>query len=191
MTFVQRLKTLIRITQATSIIRRYFVTNGFDATLMILGLLTGFWMSEQVDTQIILNACIASVVALSVSGVSSTYVSESAERQKVFIELENAMIEDLTGSLHQQATYSVPVIIAIASGLAPIMSAIPVLLVLHLASRDLLHLPAIPTAFAVTFSLLFFMGIYLGYISRSSLLWSGLRTMFIAFLTAGIVFFVL
>jgi hypothetical protein len=35
-------RSLLQVSQSTAIARRYFVTNGFDGTLAMLGLIMGF-----------------------------------------------------------------------------------------------------------------------------------------------------
>ena len=44
-----QLKTLLHITRSHGIIRRYFVVNGFDGALTILGLCMGFYFTDQVQ----------------------------------------------------------------------------------------------------------------------------------------------
>ena len=80
--------------------RRYFVVNGFDGALTMLGLITGFELAGDVDIDVILGACVGTAVALGVSGLTSAYLSEAAERRRALAELEGAMVSDLSTSAH-------------------------------------------------------------------------------------------
>ena len=75
----ETLSRLLSITRSYGIVRRYFVVNGFDGTLTMLGLITGFYVSEDVEISIIINACLGAAIALGVSGITSAYVSEAAK----------------------------------------------------------------------------------------------------------------
>ena len=90
-----RLAFLLHITRTHAIMRRYFVVNGFDGALTMLGLITGFLGSDEVPPRVALGACLGAAVALTVSGISSAYISERAERRKELAELEAAMMADL------------------------------------------------------------------------------------------------
>ena len=84
---IEQLIWLLKITRSQVIARRYFVVNGFDGALTMLGLLVGFYVSEDVRLPIVINACIGVAIALGMSGVSSAYISEAAEKQRELKEL--------------------------------------------------------------------------------------------------------
>jgi hypothetical protein len=86
------LRFLFRLTHAHKIARRYFVTNGFDGALTMLGLTIGFYSSGGVPLRVAINACLGAAVALAASGLASAYVSEAAEREKELKELERALV---------------------------------------------------------------------------------------------------
>ena len=96
------------LAQTRSIIRRYAVVNGFDGALTMLGLLTGFRLGGQVPLDTVIAACVGAAVALGVSGLTSAYLSESAERRRALAELEAAMVTDLQGSTHARAAQVLP-----------------------------------------------------------------------------------
>ena len=77
---LDRLILALRISRSTVIVRRYFITNGFDGVLTMLGLLVGFRVSGSDDMNILLVSGFGAAIALAVSGVSSAYISESADR---------------------------------------------------------------------------------------------------------------
>jgi predicted membrane protein (TIGR00267 family) len=171
---------LLDIARPLGIMRRYSIVNGFDGALTMLGLTLGFRIAGEPDVGVALTACFAAALALSVSGVSSAFVSEAAERQKELAELERAMMADLSGSAHGTAARLVPVMIAIVNGLAPLAISLIIIAPLWLASIGL-RLPWSPydmslvTAFAVIFGL----GAFLGRMSGLFWFWSALRALLI------------
>ncbi len=91
----KRFQLLFSISQSNLIVRRYFVVNGFDGALTMLGLLMGFHVSNNVILSVVITACMGTAIALTVSGISSAYISESAEKRQELRELEDAMIAAL------------------------------------------------------------------------------------------------
>jgi predicted membrane protein (TIGR00267 family) len=184
----RQLRFLFRLTHAHTIARRYFVTNGFDGALTMLGLTMGFYSSDSVATAVIISACLGASIALSVSGLASAYVSESAEREKELKELEQAVVGDLENTAHGRAARWVPVLIAVVNGLSPLLMALLIMTPLWLSEAGIaLPLTALECAIVTAFLTLFMLGVLLGRVSGQFWLWSGLRTLIIALITAGIV----
>ena len=184
----RQLRFLFRLTHAHTIARRYFVTNGFDGALTMLGLTMGFYSSDSVATAVIISACLGASIALSVSGLASAYVSESAEREKDLKELEQAVVGDLENTAHGRAARWVPVLIAVVNGLSPLLMALLIMTPLWLSEAGIaLPLTALECAIVTAFLTLFMLGVLLGRVSGQFWLWSGLRTLIIALITAGIV----
>lgn len=188
---LKRLHFLLELTRAHGIARRYFVTNGFDGALTMLGLNMGFYSGGGVVTSVAISACLGAAIALGTSGVASAYLSESAEREKELKELEQALVGDLDKTAHGQAARLVPFLIALVNGLAPFLMAMIIITPLWLSETGL-SLPAEPLelSIAVAFVVVFLLGIFLGKISGRFWLWSGLRTMLIALVTAAIILLV-
>jgi len=184
----RQLRFLFQLTRAHTIARRYFVTNGFDGALTMLGLTMGFYSSDSVATAVIISACLGASIALSVSGLASAYVSESAEREKELKELEQAVVGDLENTAHGRAARWVPVLIAVVNGLSPLLMALLIMTPLWLSEAGIaLPLTALECAIVTAFLTLFMLGVLLGRVSGQFWLWSGLRTLIIALITAGIV----
>ena len=183
-----QLRFLLRITRSTGIARRYFVTNGFDGALTMLGLLMGFRISGSIPLEVALSACLGAAIALTMSGLSSAYISETAERKKELRELEEAMLDELDDSAHAQAAKLAPIVIALVNGLAPFGTAVIIMSPLWMARAGFpLPLSPFAAAAAVATALLFLYGIYLGSISGTFWLWSGIRTLIIAIVTGGLI----
>jgi predicted membrane protein (TIGR00267 family) len=179
---------LLQLTHANRIARRYFVTNGFDGALTMLGLTIGFYTAGDVAIPVIISACLGAAVALAVSGLSSAYVSESAEREKELRDLEQAVVNDLQATAHGRAARLVPVFVAIVNGFSPLLIALLIMLPLWLSQAGFaLPLPPLELSVLAAFAALFLLGSFLGTISGRLWLWSGLRTLVIALITAGII----
>ena len=179
-----KLLTSLGMMRSRGIARRYFVVNGFDGALTMLGLITGFQLSQGVELGVVINACLGVGIALGMSGVSSAYISESAEKRMELRELEQAMIADLGDSDYGQAVRWLPLVIALVNGLAPFVVAVLVIIPLWLAHWSV-PLPIAPLQAALAMALLavFFIGVYLGRVSGTMWLWAGLRTLAVAALT--------
>jgi predicted membrane protein (TIGR00267 family) len=191
MRIIKQIVFLLRITRSHGIARRYFVTNGFDGALAMLGLIMGFYVSGGVPLSIAISACLGTTIALAMSGITSAYISESAERLKELRELEQAMISDLNHSAYGKAARLVPVLIAMVNGFAPFLFAILIILPLWLAWLGLsLPLKPLQLSIAVAFVTIFFLGIFIGRVGGVSWLWSGLRTILIAFFTSMLILLV-
>jgi predicted membrane protein (TIGR00267 family) len=180
---------LLRLTRTHGIVRRYFVVNGFDGALTMLGIITGFAFGARTDLAVVINACLGAAIALGVSGVSSAWVSESAERKRALEELQAAMATDLLDSAHGEAARQVPLLIALVNGAAPLCISLCIILPLWLAHQGL-PLPVAPlhAAILVALGLVFLLGVFLGRISGVSWLRSGLQTLLVALFTAGLIY---
>jgi predicted membrane protein (TIGR00267 family) len=185
---IRQLRFLFQLTHGHRIARRYFVTNGFDGALTMLGLTMGFYSASGVPVPVVISACMGAAIALTVSGLSSAYVSESAEREKELRELERAVATDLQNTAHGQAARWVPILIAFVNGLAPLLIALFIMLPLWLSQAGIaLPLSALESCIVLAFVALFLLGAFLGTVSGRFWLWSGLRTLAIAAVTAGII----
>lgn len=190
MRLLNQVKFLLDITNARGIVRRYFVVNGFDGALTMLGLIMGFIISTPTDLSIIISVCLGAAIALGMSGVSSAYISESAERKYALDKLERAMISDLHGSAHGTATRWVPLLIALVNGLAPLVISLLILLPLWLALAGVnLPIPPLYAATAVALLLTFLLGVFLGRISGVTWLRSGIQSLLVAVITASLIYF--
>lgn len=181
---------MLHILRARSIARRYLITNGFDGALTMLGMVTGFYTSGMTELSVAINACLGAAVALFISGLSSAYLSEKAEREKELRELEQALVVDLKESDYGQASRYLPMLVALVNGLSPLLLSLVILLPLFFAEQG--HaLPSSPFINAIVVALIciFFLGVFLGKISKTFWLWSGLRTLIIAIVTVAIILF--
>lgn len=189
MNIIKQVGFLLKITRSHGILRRYFIVNGFDGALTMLGMITGFIFSAEAHIAVVINACIGAAIALGVSGVSSAYVSEAAERRRALSQLEEAMVTNLQQSAHGMAAKWVPYLIALVNGLSPLLISLLILSPLWLAQLGF-PLPVMPlyASVATAFVLVFLLGVVLGRIEGISWFRSGLQTLLIAFITALLIY---
>lgn len=181
---------ILHLLRAQSIARRYLITNGFDGALTIMGMLTGFYISGMTDLSVALSACLGATTALFISGISSAYLSEKAERAKELHELEQALVKDLSESDYGQASRYLPMLVALVNGLSPLFLSLVILLPLFFAEQtQALSVSPFISAIVIALVCIFVLGILLGRISQTFWLWSGLRTLVIATVTVIIIVF--
>jgi predicted membrane protein (TIGR00267 family) len=183
-----RIAFLIRITRSHGILRRYFVVNGFDGALTMLGIVTGFLVSDDAALRVVISACLGAAIALAMSGLSSAYISERAERRRALGELEAAMVADLGDSAHGWAARWVPALIAAVNGLAPLLLSLVIMIPLGLAQLGVpLPLPPLVAAMITALVVIFLLGVFLGQVGRVFWLLSGLQALGVALATVTIV----
>ena len=191
MSLFRQARLLIGLGGSNDIVRRYFVVNGFDGALTMLGMIIGFEVSAPGDLTVIINACLAAAIALGISGLSSAYVSEVAERKRALQKLEEAMIADLGQTAHGDAARWVPLWVALVNGLSPFFISMLILLPLLLAKAGLvLPLAPLHTAAIAALLLVFLLGVHLGRIAGISWLRSGMQTLLVAIVTAALIYLV-
>lgn len=191
MSRLAQIKFLFGITRSQGIARRYFVVNGFDGALTMLGIIAGFHFSGEAELHLVIRTCLSAAIALGMSGMTSAYVSEVAERKRALRELADAMVTDLTNTTHGEAARLVPWLIGAVNGLAPLLIALLIIAPLWFSLRGVpLPLDPLPCAMALGLGVIFLLGVFLGRVSGTFWLRSGLQTLAVALLTAGLIFFI-
>jgi predicted membrane protein (TIGR00267 family) len=186
---LSKLTHLFRIAHARPIARRYFVVNGFDGALTMLGIIMGFYGSGEADPVVIVSACVGAAVALGMSGATSAYISEAAERAREFEALEEAMGTNLEGSVHSRARKLLPFFIAAVNGAAPLFISLVIIAPLWISMFvDGAAIHALDASLALALVVIFLLGVFLGRISQTFWLLAGLRTLLVAVFTGGIIY---
>ena len=159
------------------IARRYFVKNGFDGSMTMLGIIVGAWVVNVTEAEIIVTAGLGACLAMGISGISGAYMTERAERKRDLKNLEAAMMTKLNDSVINDATAFVSFYAALVDGGSPILTAL-----ISLSPFFLLLYKIIPvqnayiSSLAVTLVTLFMLGIYLGKIAKENVLLYGFQT---------------
>jgi len=188
---IQQFNTLLEVSHSVEIMRRYFVVNGFDGALTMLGLIMGFYISDRVELTVVITTCLASALALGISGVSSAYISEAAERRRKLAELEQAMVASLDSSHHARAVTWVPWMVAMVNGISPLIFALFIISPLWLARSGVaLGLEPLLSAMLIALIIIFLLGVFLGRIGGSFWLWSGLQSLLVATVTLGLIYLI-
>jgi predicted membrane protein (TIGR00267 family) len=169
------------------IARRYFVKNGFDGSMTMLGIIVGAWVVNVTQLEIIVTAGLGACLAMGISGVSGAYMTERAERKRDLKNLENAMITKLNDSVITDASSFVSLYAAIVDGGSPILTALVSLSPFIFALYDLVLIEsAYVISLVVTLITLFMLGIYLGKIAKENAILYGIQTLVAGVATVAI-----
>ena len=154
----------------------------------MLGLIMAFYATGDVPTPTVINACLGAAIALCISGLTSAYISESEERKKELVELERALVADLGDTEYGKASKWVPIWIALVNGFAPLLASLFIISPLWMDQLGMpLPLPPLESAIASALLAIFLLGLFLGKVSGTFWLWTGLRALLIAVVTCLII----
>jgi len=167
------------------IARRYFVLNGFDGILTVLGITVGSFSTNVTDPKVLITSSLGAAIALGVSGVSGAYITEKAERLKEFKELQKDMLSDLDGSVHKKNVTQRSIAISVVNGASPFLCALlsTVPYFFALVGPGTMQ-AAYYASGSVALTLLGLLGAFLGKISRENLFIYGLKMVGVGLLTA-------
>lgn len=173
---IERLREFDRLANISEIARRYFAMNAFDGVLTIIGVLMGNLAVDVDRPEIVVSTGLATSVAMGISGLWGAYLTETAERRRELLELERYTLTDLGDTLIQRASRAAVVTVAVVDGLSPFLAAVVVLIPFFVVGL----FPTITWAYYASLGLalltLFVLGLFLGAVSRSNLIVSGIKT---------------
>ena len=187
-TFFRRIRRYLQITQMTPIARRYFIKNGFDGSMTILGIIVGSWIVGVTEPEIIVTAGLGACLAMGVSGLFGAYMTEKAERKRHLKTVEAAMLTDLSDSILSDASDFVSVYAAFIDGGSPMLTAVISLIpfILTLTGTFVIW-DAYIVSLILTLATLFSLGLYLGRIAKENMLLYGAQTVAAGILIVAIV----
>jgi len=166
--------------------RRYIVMNSFDGVLTSLAIIISSLFVR--DSSIVFGAGLAAGLGLAISGISSAYMAERAERDVELERLERAMLSEL--KMRRAASRVVVFVLAMVNGISPLFA------VLAVISPFLFFdfMTALYSSIIICFSLLIVLGIYLAKISNKSMILYGFQMLLTGvvtlILTIGISFLI-
>jgi len=170
------IRSSLSITEAGGILRRYFVMNAFDGALTSLGVLFGAYTHNITDPKVIVGVIISTSLAMAISGITGAYMTEKAEREQELNNLEEAMLIDLENTIHAKAVVWTSIFASIVDGLAPFSASMVCITPFLFVMVGLLSVwQAFSVSVALIFATLFTLGIFLGKLSKRSILFSGLK----------------
>ena len=196
---VGRIETIMRaleLTQGVEIARRYLAMNAFDGALTMLGLVLGGLLTIDPTNPMpgfnaILLAAAGTSIAMAVSGLSGSYLAESAEREREVEEIGRAMLTDMSNSMYAKASRTTSVVVAIVDGASPAVAALIIMFPLFLVPMGILSYElSFMLAIGICLVLLFLLGLFLGSVSKKNIWMYGAKTLAAGILTALILFLV-
>ena len=172
----------------TPFARRYFIKNGFDGSMTVLGIIVGSWIVGVAEPEIIVTAGLGACLAMGVSGLFGAYMTEKAERKKHLKTVEAAMLTDLSNSILSDASDFVSLYAAIIDGASPVLTAVISLIpfILTLTGGFAIW-DAYVASLILTLTTLFSLGLYLGRIAKENMLLYGLQTVAAGVLIVAII----
>ncbi len=178
-----KLRHYHEIAEVGEIARRYFPMNGFDGVLTSLGIVTGAYFGGVTEPAALVVVIASASVSLGVSGFYGSYLSEQAERRRELRELEETMLSRLDatdiGAAARYATIASASVAGFASAIGGIIMCIPLLMQPVLGIDGSFF-----AAWGVAVVELIILGVFLGRVSRGSLIVSSIK-----FVAAGMVAF--
>src|SRR3989339_1387473 len=178
---LEKLKHYDKITGMSEIIRRYFVMNAFDGALTIFGVLLGTYSANITDPAMIIRIGLTACFAVGISGLWGAFLTESAEGKREIRSLERAMHRKLDNTEIGNAYNTAKYITSIVYGLSPFLAGLIILIPFGFPSAFPITI-AYYASFILAIGVFFFLGIYLGAVSKDNIIISGLKLV-----TAGLV----
>ena len=179
---ITKLNKYMKLAGGWDIARRYFVLNGFDGILTIFGIALGMYLEEIDSPQLILASGISASIAIGISGFWIAFLTEEAEQAKEKKELEETLLADLDESVFSRAARIAAFVNSFVDGLSPFMFGVIVLSPFIFARYDLLAMDtAYVTSFVVSGILLFILGMFLGSLSKQSMIIFGAKALLAGF----------
>ncbi len=175
------------IAEVGEIARRYFAMNAFDGVLTALGVLVGGYISGVNSPRAIFTLVLATAVSMGVSGFYGSYLVERAERGRAMRELEESTLSSLDNTDISSASRYATVVIALVDGASPFGAALILMIPFAFTAVLTMH-GAYYVAVLIGLVELFFLGAFLGAVSRERLWLSGLRLVGAGFIALVISF---
>ena len=114
-------RTAIGNEDVRSISRRYFVSNGFDGTLTVIGVIIGAVLSGVPTGFTVIKIGLGAAVGLTTSALWSVWEIERAETRAEILRMEQAMLTDLDDTRVDRQQRGARIVNALASGLGPLI----------------------------------------------------------------------
>jgi len=187
--FFDRMMHHLQLTEGTEIARRYFAMNAFDGILPVVGIIMGGFISlvnqePRFVFATVLLGSIGTAIAMFISGISSSYLTEQAERKRAVKELGKSMLADMSHTIYAEASRTTTLIVSVINGISPTLAALGTISPMFLSTLGILD-PVIAMYLSIVAGLilLFSLGLFLGKISKVNIWISGLKTLSAGFLT--------
>lgn len=186
--FLKRLDEYNKIANIWEIGRRYFAMNSFDGILTILGVLLGSYAANVTHARFIISAGMGTSIAIGISGMWGTYLTEIAERNKKLNELSRVTLKKQHKTKIGKAEKAASYIVAFIDGMSPFVASLIVLSPFFFTGVISIHY-AFYISFLLAFVLLMALGAFLSHISKENLFIGGFKMVFAGLLCAILILF--
>jgi predicted membrane protein (TIGR00267 family) len=183
----QSIETVLQYSGKGGMVRRYFITNGFDGAMSMLGIILGVGLFGGTGSLTVVTAELGAALAMFISGFMGTYLTETAESRRRIKELNETMLVDLSSTVVGSAGRAGALIAALLQGLGALIFGIAVLspYLLSIYVR-VLEQWAIPITIGMGVMVLFILGASLGRLTRQGVVETGVKTAAVGGVTAAI-----
>ena len=189
MTLLKNITEYRNVSNVDEIARRYFVMNGFDGILTVLGIVLGAYATNVRTPQIIIITVISVCIANAISGFSGTFMSENAERIRQVKILEKKMLKTFHHSIIEDSAKFASLYCATVAALSPFLLGIINLTPMILADFNIIsYTTSFYLLIAISLSTLFVLGIFLGKVSKENVLFWGGKMFLLGVFTTTILF---
>ena len=127
----------------------------------------------------------AVIISLGVSGVWSAYNSETAERKKEMDDLSESTLYGFEETVISRAQRFASIVLSAVNGISPVITAF-ITLIPFLFGKSIPIEYSYWIGFGLAFLILFGMGIFLGKVSRTNLIVSGIKMLLAGGFVVGI-----
>jgi predicted membrane protein (TIGR00267 family) len=181
--FLDRIRIQLKVAHGAEIARRYLAVNAFDGVLPVIGILMGAvialtYQNPAFVYQTTLLAILGTSFAMFVSGITSSYLTETAEREREIKELEHSMLTNLRDTGLSRAARTTTIVVSLINGLSPSMAALVTVVPLFLPVFTTLPIEvSFYLSISVGLVVLFSLGVFLGRVSKTNVLMYGIKTL--------------
>ncbi len=169
--------------------RRAFANNAFDGALTFLGVLMGNLVLSEFHPLTVIKIGLSTCLAIGMSGAFGRFLSEQAERKLLLKQMEKNMFTDLSASSLEREAKKKTISISIIDGASPALTALIPLVPFFLAHASVISVNvSIIASFALVFTVLFGLGLFLGKTSEENALLYGGLVVAVGFVTSLIIF---
>jgi predicted membrane protein (TIGR00267 family) len=169
--------------------RRAFANNAFDGALTFLGVLMGNLVLSEFHPLTVIKIGLSTCLAIGMSGAFGRFLSEKAERKLLLKQMEKNMFTDLSASSLGREAKEKTISISIIDGASPALTALIPLIPFFLAHASVISVNvSIIASFALVFTVLFGLGLFLGKTSEENALLYGGLVVAVGFVTSLIIF---
>jgi predicted membrane protein (TIGR00267 family) len=166
-----RLRFYESITGMSKIIRRYFVMNSFDGALTIFGFLIGSYVAQITDAKLIIGLGLSTSIAIGISGLTGALLTETAEREREIKSMEQALQRNLDDTDYKRAYDFASILAGVVDGVSPVLATLVLLAPFAIIEAS----QAYYYSFALALLVFFGLGMFLGKISKTSLILTGIK----------------